>query len=696
MKAFAIFLTSLLVHSSWAVPTGFVDEGISIVPAISGAFVPNPRLSNKPMLLIAAKEGTVHVLEDPDNSDVSMQVFNISAKLCTNGPRGLMTIRPHPDFVTNRYIFMYYMRIVPNCPEDAVLGPSNRLSRFTMNPTTLQIDPNSEVVYLETPPSTFILHDGGGMVIGNDRLLYLAIGDSGSREYAPNRRTLYGKLIRLDLNGNVPASNPYTVASGGTGVACRKNKGVPPTSAPSNAVCEEIIAFGLRNPFRMGYDVNSANKVRISIGDVGASDWEELSYGGTDYLGTNYGWETFEGPCIKGSTTNCPVHGAGLTEPFYYWEHAPGVQGGAITASAFVPTGLWPAQYQFLYADYISATIYNLKADAGRACRTCKPPLPAFRNETFHRAEKVVEMFFGPYKETTALYYLTKAAGQNVRRIRATGSTNRAPIAKITVAKTNLLVNETLTFQGSGSSDPDGDALTYLWVFDDGRTSTAVNPVRSYTAAGTYQVTLTVKDTSGLSSQAYATIIVGSKPTVTMLTPKTYDGFIVGQKLRLKGNGTDSTGAAIPNSGISWEVLLRHATHFHPFLDRTVGNDFDLYPAPGPEELSAALNSYLVVSVTATDRFGVSSTKTRSVKPILVNIDIASVPTGLQVVVDYTTLTTPVTVTTWQNHKLRLTANDQASKMFSKWSIGGNRTTFYTVPTQAIPNTKITATFVSA
>ncbi len=60
-----------------------------------------------------------------------------------------------------------------------------------------------------------------------------------------------------------------------------------------------------------------------------------------------------------------------------------------------------------------------------------------------------------------------------------------------------------ITFDGSGSSDADGDVLTYLWDFGDGTTATGVNPVHSYAAAGVYTVTLIVND--GLVSSVAAT-----------------------------------------------------------------------------------------------------------------------------------------------------------------------------------------------
>jgi PKD repeat protein len=51
-----------------------------------------------------------------------------------------------------------------------------------------------------------------------------------------------------------------------------------------------------------------------------------------------------------------------------------------------------------------------------------------------------------------------------------------------------------ITFDGSQSSDPDGDPLTYFWSFGDGNTGTGMNPQHTYAAAGEYFVTLVVND----------------------------------------------------------------------------------------------------------------------------------------------------------------------------------------------------------
>ncbi|MEM7645689.1 MAG: PKD domain-containing protein, partial [Pseudomonadota bacterium] len=83
---------------------------------------------------------------------------------------------------------------------------------------------------------------------------------------------------------------------------------------------------------------------------------------------------------------------------------------------------------------------------------------------------------------------------------------NQTPIAAISSNITSGEAPLMVMFDASGSSDPDGDSLTYLWDFGDGGTSQELMPAHLFESPGTFTVTLTVTDPRGASSQASLSI----------------------------------------------------------------------------------------------------------------------------------------------------------------------------------------------
>ncbi len=95
---------------------------------------------------------------------------------------------------------------------------------------------------------------------------------------------------------------------------------------------------------------------------------------------------------------------------------------------------------------------------------------------------------------------------------------NTAPAANAGANLSCCMDVETV-FDGSGSTDGDGDRLTYIWDFGDGRRAQGPEVTHVYREGGEYPVTLTIDDNSGTecsSSSAGFTANVNAKPVAVM------------------------------------------------------------------------------------------------------------------------------------------------------------------------------------
>ena len=75
-----------------------------------------------------------------------------------------------------------------------------------------------------------------------------------------------------------------------------------------------------------------------------------------------------------------------------------------------------------------------------------------------------------------------------------TGPVNNPPVAKASASASTAPTNTPISFSSAGSFDPEGSALSYLWNFGDGSSSTSPNPTHSFTTNGTFNVQLNVSD----------------------------------------------------------------------------------------------------------------------------------------------------------------------------------------------------------
>ena len=154
--------------------------------------------------------------------------------------------------------------------------------------------------------------------------------------------------------------------------------------------------------------------------------------------------------------------------------------------------------------------------------------------------------------EFTVTLVVTDDAGETgTYMTRATiGLGNQAPKAKANGPYSGL-VNEEISFDSSGSSDPDGSVVSYDWDFGDGSTDTGITPIHIYNAIGTYNVILTVTDNKGATDSATATVTISignQSPNANANGP--YDGIVNKEML------FDASGSSDPDGSIvaySWD-----------------------------------------------------------------------------------------------------------------------------------------------
>jgi PKD repeat protein len=121
---------------------------------------------------------------------------------------------------------------------------------------------------------------------------------------------------------------------------------------------------------------------------------------------------------------------------------------------------------------------------------------------------------------------------------------NQAPVANAggPYSGTRLAA---IVFNGTASSDPDGDSLSYEWNFGDGTTGTGATPSHTYSQLGTFTATLVVRDPSGAASApAMASVtITNVGPSASLTSPAPGSVFTAPATIALTASASDPDGA---------------------------------------------------------------------------------------------------------------------------------------------------------
>ena len=293
-------------------------------------------------VFIGEHGGVIQVVQ-PDQTTPTV-FLDLSAKVPPPpaGEAGFLGMTFHPKYADNGYFYVHYT----DTNFDTVI------ERYQVSASDPNVaDPASASLVLFIPqPSNF--HNGGGIRFGPDGYLYIGLGDGGAslgpQCTAQDTAALLGKILRIDVDSAapyaIPPTNPFVGVAG---------------AAP------EVLHLGLRNPWRFALDSLTGD---LFIGDVGAANWEEISYAPGGSGGLNFGWPLDEGDvchvfhscaavfpsCDDPSFTKPILTLDHLTAPFYC-----AVVGGEVYRGCALPE----LQGRMFYTDYCASQLISVVFD---------------------------------------------------------------------------------------------------------------------------------------------------------------------------------------------------------------------------------------------------------------------------------------------------------------------------------------------
>ncbi len=708
-------------------PAGFQDEVAfpNLLKPTAVRFAPNG------MVFVAEKNGKIQAFKDRE--DETPELFkDLTLETYDHGDRGLLGLAIDPGFPAQPYVYALFTydhvigssEPVPewgsevnpegdSCPDtkgadDCVV--SGRLVRYTatLNPDGA-VASGEKVLIAEDWCQQFSSHSIGDLRFGPEGALYAGGGDGASFTGAdfgqlgspPNPcgdpPDAGGSLRSQDLRTSETGGDPTGLNGTIIRIDPETGEGWPgnPLAGSASANERRIVALGFRNPFRFTLDPQTEE---MYVANVGSSEYEELDrfdpMSGTLF---NSGW-----PCYEGGDKHYLFRTFGLaiceglysqpqlvSSPLFYYSHksaiAPGDEcsyssGSAIAGPAFYEGNVFPARYKgaLFFADSVRGCFYVILPDADGQ------PDPDLI-ETFMTGGSLypgVDIQEGP---DGALYYASLfGEGFSKGAIHRITYAPDAPRARLSVdTRYSADVEHEFQLDGNASSDPTEEPLTFEWDLDGNGTfeKTGNEETQSvkFTEAKNVVVALRVKDGQGLTNTAKLTLYPGDTPPIpTIAKPTEGTQWGVGDEIKLQGSAKSSDGEPLEPLFLSWSTRVLHC----PFVSEP--NNCHSHPLQDfPGVLSATLvapehdyPSFLEITLTASDKRGLSGSKTIKLSARQFVVHFASSPPGIPLTAGLTSGPAPFEVPSVEGSQLVLNAPSTYSLngknyTWQSWSDGG-------------------------
>jgi len=292
-------------------------------------------------LFVVEKAGVIRIWTG--SSLLSTPFLDISSLVVDNDERGLLSMAFHPQYQANGFFFVYYNDNSGNLTISRyqVSSGNPNVANGTANPVTPLVN----------IPKPFENHNGGHIQFkpeGGINYLYFATGDGGSGNDPQNNSqrptSRLGKMIRINADNATPAL--------------------------------EIMAWGLRNPFRWSFDRLTGD---IWIGDVGQDDREEVNFRALGAGGANYGW-----PCREGTRDNSGAAPSGLdcdtvdnisVPPVFEYLNPPCCGTSVIGGYRYRGSAYPQFQGYYMAADYFDGRLWFIRSNGSGGWITSAPQM---------------------------------------------------------------------------------------------------------------------------------------------------------------------------------------------------------------------------------------------------------------------------------------------------------------------------------
>jgi glucose/arabinose dehydrogenase len=325
----------------------FTQPVISFQPIVSGLSEPvdvTEVNDGSKRLFIVERTGKIRIWK---GTSLQVTPFLDVSSIIEDGyaEQGLLSLAFHPNYVTNGYFYIYYT--APGRP--ITIARYSRDTDSTANSTS--------GVVLMSIPKPFLNHNGGDLIFGSDGYLYFGTGDGGSggdpNNNAQNGTSLLGKMLRINVNNpnppyySIPPDNPF---------------------AGSTAVRQEIIAVGLRNPWRWSFDKQTGD---MWIADVGQNAWEEVNIvPAASKFNKNYGWRCYEGTHVYNASCSAQANNV---FPIFEYPHNDNTGGYSITGGFVYRGDEFPAlQGYYLFTDFATGFGWLTKSNGSGGWTTTR------------------------------------------------------------------------------------------------------------------------------------------------------------------------------------------------------------------------------------------------------------------------------------------------------------------------------------